>query len=272
MSVTLVGILNVTTDSFSTVGRYIDPDEAMAHARQLFNNGAKIVDIGAEATNPYVKEVLSIDEEWQRLEPLLSKLLRAYDSLSFSIDTRHPEIVEYAARLAGAKKFYVNDVTTFVDPRMIEVTAAHDLWAICSHLPLAARGDIARAHSDSSIRIDNIQQVVDELHQQEALMIAGGIPKGHIIKDPGIGFGKTMQLNHQLLSFASLLPGEPVMIAASQKRFLEIMPNGEPIENIEPDQYKLEDAPNIQAAQEAIAAGAHYLRVHKPAIYKNLLD
>jgi len=270
MSVTLVGILNVTTDSFSTVGRYIEPAEAIVHVRQLFKDGAGTVDIGAEATNPYVKELLSVDEEWQRLEPILSTLLPAYASLSFSIDTRHAEIVERAAALAGDKKFYVNDVTTFVDPNMIEVTARHGLWAICSHLPLAAQGDIARAHSDSSIRVEIIQQVVDELRSQEALMIAGGIPKDHIIKDPGIGFGKTMQLNYRLLSFANRFPGEPVMIAASQKRFLEISPNGEPIKNIEPGVYKLQDIPNQQAAKIAIESGASYLRVHKPEIYADL--
>jgi len=271
MNTTLVGILNVTPDSFSVAGRYIEPIEAVRHAKELFAGGASIVDIGGEATNPWA-EPITAEEEWGRLEPILKVLFPLYGSLSFSIDTRHPEIVERAAKLAGDKKFYVNDVTTFVDIGMISVAAKYDMPVIMSHLPLAANGDIKRAHSDASIRIDDVQQVVNELRQQEAKLLAAGIAKDRIIKDPGIGFGKTMRLNHELLSFAKLFPGEPIMIAASQKRFLEMLPNGEPIEGIAAGQYKLQDEPNRQAAKIAVTAGATYLRVHKPEIYGNLIS
>ncbi len=250
-SVQLIGILNVTPDSFSDGGLFMAPLVALAQAKKLFEDGAAIVDVGAEATNPKAG-ILAIDEEWQRLEPILSVLLPKYPG-KISIDTRHPEIVEKAAQISPT--FIVNDVTTFINPLMIAVTAKHGLRAIASHLPIEANGDIQRAHKD--FYLTDIDQVKDELLGQKNKMIAGGILAERIILDPGIGFGKTPELNWQLLGIAKLLSKETILVGHSRKRFL-----GE-------DRFEIEQ--NLTAAHIAIESGAKHLRVHDPETYKSLI-
>jgi dihydropteroate synthase len=260
MSVTIVGILNLTPDSFSDAGKFVEPEKALAQARKLLADGAQVVDIGAEATNPWAAPI-SVELEWQRLEPVVSELLPNFAPGTFSIDTRHPEIVE---RAAAYGRFYVNDVTTFIDPAMIEMTARFRLPAIASHLPLEARGDIARAHA--GIKLDSAGQVRDELLERRDSMIAGGIAVETIILDPGIGFGKSMRLNWELLEFAKLVPGEWVMVGPSRKRFLACDPlTGEPVDGRD----KLDPELNLKAARiSAASAQDIWLRVHEPALYK----
>jgi dihydropteroate synthase len=250
MSALLIGILNITPDSFSDGGEFVEPAVALARAEALFANGASIIDVGAEATNPKAGP-LNIDEEWTRLEPILQELLLKYPG-KISIDTRHAEIVEQAAEISS--DFIVNDVTTFIDPAMIAVTAKYGLRAIVSHLPLAAKGDIQWVHKESLV--DDLEQVRRELLAQKAKMIGGGIIAENIIIDPGIGFGKAAELNWKLLEFAKYVPGETVLIGHSRKRFL--------------GENRFEIEPNLKAAQLAMASGAAYLRVHDPEIYQEL--
>jgi len=245
--VKLVGILNVTPDSFSDGGKFLDPKAAIMQAKQLFADGASIVDVGAESTRPDAT-VLTADEEWQRLEPILKVLLPLYPG-KISLDSYHPENIK---RVFEIGPVIVNDVTGMNNPAMVAVVSELKPTVIISHLPGV---DIQEAHR--RMRVNSINQVKQELLARVKLLEDSGLKRDQIILDPGIGFGKTMDLNSQLLSFGKEVPGYRVMIGYSRKRFL-----GE-------DRMDLE--PNLEAGRVAIASGAEYLRVHDVAGHKQLL-
>ncbi len=258
-SLELVGILNITPDSFSDGGLYETPEAALEQANQLFNEGASYVDIGAESTRPGAKRLVS-SEEWERLEPVLPELIRSYPD-HISLDTYHPETVERAAALAG--RFIVNDVTGFNNQAMIQVTAELGLTCIVSHLPDSAGIDIQSAHQGK--KIDSIKQVQDELMIKHSRLINAGIHEDQIILDPGIGFGKTAELNELLLDFAMLEPTIDVMVGYSRKRFL-----GTDIVNGQERRMTIER--NLEAGQRAKEAGTRFLRVHDVAGHASLLN
>lgn len=246
--VQLVGILNITPDSFSDGGEYVQSGVAVARAQQLFADGAAIVDVGAESTNPR-SQPLSPDEEWQRLEPVLAELLPAFPD-KISLDSYHSETVARAAKQFGPH-FIANDVTGMNDPAMREVVAKYKLRCIVSHLPARFGTDIAAAHRDATLSDE--QTVLQELSTRRAQLMALGVPQTDIILDPGIGFGKPPELNRKLLAFAKLVPDSPVMIGYSRKRFL--------------GEQRFETAPNLAAADVAAKNGAAYLRVHDVAMH-----
>jgi dihydropteroate synthase len=270
------GVLNLTTDSFSDGGQFLDPKLAIPRAQEMFKQGAAYVDIGAEATNPWAEPV-STKEEWQRLQPIVSTLLPAYDGLRFSIDTRHPEIVEKAAKYG---QFIVNDVTTFIDPGMIRVTAKHGFWAIASHLPLKAEGDIQFAHD--SLRMDSAITVAEELVLQVQQMIKGGIARDRIIIDPGLGFGKSPVTNWEitdrfsvLASQDKVLAGLPIMYGPSKKRYIATDPQtGEEIKGV--DRYH-DPSVTTRVVKQIIERSQKgperlLIRAHDVAEHKTLLD
>jgi len=246
----LVGILNITPDSFSDGGKWLAADKAIVHAKQLIADGAAIIDIGAESTRPGAAHV-SEQEEWQRLEPVLRGL--APLGLQLSLDTRHVNIVKMALRVIP--NLIINDVTGFADPEMQQLVADKHLRCIVSHLAISLRGDIQAAHTTRLI--DDEQQVIDELKQRRKELIAKGVKARDIILDPGIGFGKTPELNKRLLGFARHFPDDKVMIGYSRKRFL--------------GDARMELPANLEAGKMAIAAGAAYLRVHDVAGHAPLL-
>ncbi len=261
MVVKLVGVLNITPDSFSDGGDYDNPQEALRRADVLFAEGADIIDVGGEATNPWATPI-SLYEEWQRLEVIIPSLIARYPG-KISIDTRRPEIVEHAAQYGN---FFVNDVTTFINPAMIRVVAKFGLKVIASHLPLRANGNILLAHE--KIKLDDVDQVKSELLEQKNKLITAGLSDRDIILDPGIGFGKSMQLNWELLEFAKYLPKESVLIGYSRKRFLSTDPQtGKEVTGV--DRYGM--LRNLEAAKIAINSGAAYLRVHDVAPHKKLI-
>lgn len=250
----LVGILNITPDSFSDGGKFTNPYEALIQTKRLFDDGAAWVDVGAEATNPSVAAPLSPEEEWQRLEPVLPRLLDLYPG-RISLDTYHSET---AAKALALGNVILNDVTTFRDPHMIELAVRHGVRCIVSHLPFSA-SSIAEAHRNPTV--DSIYTVKEELLERVNQMVYAGVSGKNIILDPGIGFGKTMAANYRLLHFASLVPRFPVIIGHSRKRFIE-------------DHYGTEKTSvesNLRAGRIACRAGARYLRVHDPANYANLV-
>ena len=234
----LVGILNLTPDSFSDGGQFFDPEKAIKRAGELFGDGAAIVDIGAESTRPTAIPLTS-DEEWQRLEHVLPALLNQYPG-KISLDSYHPETIEKALALGP---IIVNDVTGLTNPTMVELLIKNQPRVIISHLP---GNDIQAAHHGKLI--DDADLVKNELLQKAAMLIAAGYETSHIILDPGIGFGKTSRLNRELLSFAQLVPDYAVMIGYSRKRFL--------------GENRMELAPNIEAGKIARESGTVYLRVH----------
>jgi dihydropteroate synthase len=262
MSVQLVGILNVTPDSFSDGGLFFDSKKALAQAQKLFDYGAVILDIGAEATNPKV-EPISATEEWERLKNVLPELIQKFPG-RLSLDTYHPETAERVLKLGP---IIINDVTTFKNPKLIEVVARHKAICIVSHLPLAA-SSIKDAHAN--FHIDDAAQVKNELLQQRQALIDAGLPAANIILDPGIGFGKTMRLNWELLEFARLVPDAIVMLGASRKRFLGTNPHtGIPLPNSE--ELRADPKSSLEAAQIAARAGAKYVRVHDVASHAQFL-
>jgi dihydropteroate synthase len=247
----LVGILNVTPDSFSDGGLFLASGAAVEQAEKLFADGAALVDIGAESTRPGAVPLMA-EEEWQRLEPILTELVDLYPE-GLSVDTYHPETAELALIVGDV---IINDVTGMNNPVMREVVAKHYARCIVSHLPGI---DVQTAHLERQGRlIANVQQVKNDLLARVTELEALGLSRQQIILDPGIGFGKTTALNWQLLRFAEEVPEHKVMIGYSRKRFL-----GD-------DRMELE--PNLAAGRIAIDSGAAFLRVHDVAGHRRLLQ
>lgn len=249
----LVGILNVTPDSFSDGGKFIDPTAALLQAEKLFNDGAALVDVGAESTRPNATP-LSADDEWARLEPVLPTLLRLYPG-QISLDSYHPETIRLAFTIGP---IVVNDVTGMRNPAMIDAVVELQARCIISHLPQHpnTKGTVQAAHSQE--QLSDIEVVKSDLLAKEAELVDRGLPAEKIILDPGIGFGKTPKLNRQLLAFADRVLGKSVMIGYSHKRFL--------------GDNRMELAPNLLAGQVAAASGAQFLRVHDVAGHRVILE
>lgn len=245
----LVGVLNVTPDSFSDGGLYLAPHAALERAEQLFAEGAYLVDVGAESTKPGA-EPLTSDEEWARLEPILPVLLDRYPG-RISLDTYHPETADRALHLG---ELIINDITGMNNQAMIDVVVAHRAPVIVSHLPNA--NPQAEKKEGILLGIDDEPRIVEHLLGKKALLVARGLDPGRIIIDPGIGFAKKPELNWHLLDFPQRVPGHAVMLGYSRKRFL-----GD-------DRMKLEA--NLGAGRRAIDAGAAYLRVHDVAGHRRL--
>jgi len=247
--VKIVGILNVTPDSFSDGGRFIDPVQAIKHAEQLFADGADLIDIGAESTRPGATE-LSADEEWSRLQPILPQLIKKYPD-RLSLDTRHHKTALAALALG---KVIINDVTGMNIPEMRQAVVDEQARVIISHLP----GDnIQSAHTAPQL-IDNVDAVKNDLIARAKQLEEMGLLKDYIIVDPGIGFGKTPELNQQLLEFGNEIVDYPVMLGYSRKRFL--------------GENRLDVEPNLDAAAIAIANHADFIRVHDVAAHYQYLQ
>ncbi|HVA11516.1 MAG TPA: dihydropteroate synthase [Candidatus Dormibacteraeota bacterium] len=246
--VQLVGILNVTPDSFSDGNQFFEPKKAVNRATKLFRDGAALVDIGAESTRPGADK-LTPDQEWLRLEPVLKELIKRFPG-KLSVDTYHPENAERALDLGDV---IINDVTGMNNPAMIEVVSRHKASCIVSQLPAA---DTQSAHNGELI--DDQELIKNDLLAKASLLESKGLKRDQIILDPGIGFGKTHELNQKLLRFAEQMPGYRVMIGYSRKRFL--------------GEHRMELETNLAAGRVAIEAGAAYLRVHDVAGHRRLLN
>jgi dihydropteroate synthase len=243
----LVGILNVTPDSFSDGNEFLDPKKAITQAEKLFNDGASLVDVGAESTRPGAV-ILTADQEWQRLEPVLEELVKRFRG-KLSVDTYHPETAERALNLGDV---IINDVTGMNNPAMAELISRHGARCIVSQLPAA---NPQMAHK--GVLINDQELIKKDLLAKARMLESQGLNPDRIILDPGIGFGKTPELNQKLLRFAEQIPNYRVMIGYSRKRFL--------------GEHRMELEPNLAAGRIAIAAGAAYLRVHDVLGHSRLL-
>lgn len=241
-----VGIVNVTPDSFSDGGKYFDATAAIRRTQELIASGAHIVDLGAQSTRPNA-EHLSADEEWRRLEPVLAGL--AGTDIVISIDTFYPSVITRAVQYFP--DLIINDVTTAHNPEMRRLIAESGLRVILSHLPFRVNGDIQAAHHLDPL-VDDVAAVREELLLRRDEIVALGARPEQIILDPGIGFGKTMRLNAELVEFAREVPGIPVLIGYSRKRFIE--------QYLHQDRF--DPSVNNALGEKAVAAGAKYLRVH----------
>ena len=242
----VMGVVNVTPDSFSDGGVHLDPEVAVASARQMFAAGAAIVDVGGESTRPG-SDGVSLDEELRRVLPVLEQL---QGDVPVSIDTAKAEVAHRALEL-GAE--LVNDVTAFrSEPALAEVCAAHDAYVCLMHM----QGEPRTMQLDP--RYDDVaSDVTAFLEERMAFAVAHGVREERICLDPGIGFGKTVEHNVELLRRLDVLLalGRPVLIGLSRKSSLGKLA-GDPQAKTGPL------GASIAAAVAAYERGATILRVH----------
>lgn len=243
-----MGILNVTPDSFSDGGRFDDISTAMKQAEKMITEGAKIIDIGGESTRPGAARV-GEDEEKRRVIPAIVEIHRLFPETCISIDTSKPEVARDAIS-AGAK--IINDVTGFAQKEMIEIAAESRAGIVVMHM----RGKPQTMQDSPSY--GNVSDVVrDFFHRQHEVFLDAGIDSESIAYDPGIGFGKTLEHNLQLLSDLDRLSvaGRPLLLGASKKSFIgKIL-----------DSDKLEDrsAATVAITTSAREKGVMLHRVHE---------
>jgi dihydropteroate synthase len=213
----VMGIVNVTPDSFSDGGRWDTTERAVAHGLQLLGDGADVLDIGGESTRPGATRPL-VAEELGRVVPVIRELVAA--GASVSVDTMRSEVAE-AALAAGART--VNDVSGgLADQRVLEVVADHGATYVAMHW--RAHADRMRDFTDYSP--DGVVATVRrELAERLDAALAAGIDHGRIVLDPGLGFAKTAEHNWQLLASLDLLEplGCPLLVGASRKSFLGLL-------------------------------------------------
>ena len=209
----LMGVLNITPDSFSDGGQYLAPEAAIKQARLLVEQGAEIVDVGGESTRPGAMRV-SLAEEQDRVLPVVSAIAKELDVL-ISIDTMNSSTAKLAVE-HGAN--IVNDVSGgLADPEIFSAIASLDCSYILGHW---------RGHSDVMDNLvtysDVAREVVGELAEQVSMAVANGIARERIIVDPGLGFAKDMKQNWDLVARLNELEqlGLPILVGASRKRFL----------------------------------------------------
>lgn len=251
----LVGILNITADSFSDGGKFNSIDKAISHAKLLFKQGAEVIDIGAESTRPNAKTIDPIDE-WQSLSAVLKEIHAFWSKTQFkpkiSIDTRHAEVAEKALAI-GAD--WLNDVSGFDDPQMRAVAANSNVKCIVMH----HLGIPPCANNTLSPSIDIFMQLKNWAKQRFRQLEAAKIDPERIIFDVGIGFGKTPQQSLNLLKNIQRLQmlNVPLLVGHSRKSFLNLLTSNPPEErDIETALF------SYHLAQQQV----DYLRVHNVAI------
>ena len=241
----IMGIVNVTPDSFSDGGRFLGPDRAIAHGLRLFEDGADLVDVGGESSRPGAEEVPAA-EEIRRVIPVIAGLVAA--GVPVSVDTSKPEVAS-AALAEGA--VVVNDITAFGHPDMAPLVAAARCGAVLMHM----QGN-PQTMQDRPAYEDVVGEVRDYLLERAALIEQAGVERSFVCVDPGIGFGKTQRHNLQLLARLDELvsTGYPVLVGTSRKSFI-----GKILDQSDPAERDL-----ATAATVAIAAtrGAAVVRVH----------
>jgi len=246
----LMGVLNVTPDSFSDGGHFLDPDAATLRALEIERAGADILDIGGESTRPG-SEGVSAEEELRRVLPVLEKL-RGRLKIPISIDTAKAEVAEAAAN-AGAE--IINDVTGLRnDPRIAEVARRRKLPLILMHM----RGE-PRTMQKGPFARDVVHDVKTGLRHAAAIARRAGVAKSQIVLDPGLGFGKSYEQNFELLARLGELGrmGFPLLVGASRKSFV-----GRALGGAEKTERIWGTAAAVTAS---ILGGAHIVRVHDVA-------
>lgn len=220
----MMGILNITTDSFSDGGKFIDLEAALAQTENLFNTGADIIDIGAESTRPVGATTLTPEKEWQRLQPILDAWQSFWLHKSFrpklSIDTRKPETAE---KLLAYKIDFFNDVTGLTDPKMLEIAKASKAKIIFMHnLGIPANPAIVLPPDK-----DPISVVYQWGQKQLENLTKLGVDKNRLIFDVGIGFGKNAEQSFALIKNIAQFHhlGIPILVGHSRKSFLNQFTN-----------------------------------------------
>jgi dihydropteroate synthase len=243
----VMGVLNVTPDSFSDGGRYLDADAALAHGLALFEQGADIVDVGGESTRPGDRKALDAEDEIRRVAPLI-QALRDRGAGLLSVDTTKAAV---AAACLDAGADIVNDVSGFTfDAALAPLIARRGVPAVAMHL----RGDFGAMHREPSYA-DVMGEVVAELGQRIGAAEAAGVRRSQLIVDPGVGFAKNARHSLEVLRRLPEMEGldRPILVGPSRKSFIG----------------KVLDLPvgeRLMGTAAAVAAcvlqGAHLVRVH----------
>ena len=258
----ILGIVNVTPDSFSDGGSFFSPTAAVAHAEAMLAEGADVLDVGGESTRPQGATPVDATEERRRVVPVVAELRRRFPDAVLSVDTVKSAVAE-AVLDAGAD--IINDVSAFrLDPRMGEISARLGAGVVLMH----SRGGVSDmatfAHADYGD--DPVGEVVSELKGRIEAARAAGVVAEAIVVDPGIGFAKRSEHSLAVLAGLSRLAelGAPVLVGVSRKRFIgEINHVTVPAERVEG---------TIGANVVALARGARLFRVHDVRSNRRALD
>ncbi|KAJ6852645.1 folate synthesis bifunctional protein, mitochondrial-like [Iris pallida] len=257
----VMGVLNLTPDSFSDGGKFLDVDAAVSQARLLISEGADIIDIGAQSTRPFARRI-SVDEELERLVPVLDALLQLpeVEGKLLSVDTFYAEVASEAVKKGV---HIVNDVSGGqLDPKILSAVGDLGVPYITMHM----RGDPCTMQNDQNLQYDDVcKQVASELYSRLNEAELSGIPAWRIILDPGIGFSKKNEHNLEILMGLESIRRElgkksvaashaPILVGPSRKKFLgEICNRSNPVER---------DPATIAAITTGVLGGANIIRVH----------
>lgn len=281
----IMGVLNVTPDSFSDGGRYFDPARAVKHGIEMVGQGADWIDVGGESTRPGSQPVTP-EEELRRVLPVIRALRRKLPDVPISIDTTKAEVAEQALE-AGASM--VNDISGLrFEPRIAEVARRHRAPLILMH----TRGRPAVMQKKAFVR-DIWRSLTDGFEASIRCALTAGVARTQLILDPGLGFGKSRRQNYEILSGLARLQQFrlPLLIGASRKSFVQAMVRGEGLDPQRATRHgsrywpmtggrpgtsipsrDAEDPPaailsvgDAAAVAAAILGGAHIVRVHDPA-------
>ncbi len=240
----VMGILNVTPDSFSDGGQFIDPQTALAHARRMAAEGADIIDVGAESTRPYAgAKPVSLDDELARLGPVLRQVVGI--GLPVSIDSIKAKVAAYAFEQGAA---ILNDVWGLQrDPNMAHVAAEHGVPVIVMH-----------NRDGADVTIDIMADMRAFFSRSLDIAAKAGIARENIVLDPGVGFGKTPEQSVTVIARLAELKefGLPILIGLSRKRFIDTISTSIPSERL---------GGSLAANLFAVQAGADIVRVHDVA-------
>lgn len=242
----IMGILNITPDSFSDGGNFFDKDRAIEHALRMQDEGADIIDIGGESTRPGSAPV-STEEEIARVIPVI-EALNSKLSIPISIDTAKKQVVEKALDAGAAM---INDITGLHgDPGIAELAAARKVPVVAMHIK-----GTPRTMQKNPEYADLCAEISAYLQDSINIAVKAGLDKSKIILDPGIGFGKTYEHNFELIRQLGKFKkfGQPLMVGVSRKRFLSI-----------DDKYSADERleQSLAAASAAVLNGADFVRVH----------
>ncbi|MEI2265388.1 dihydropteroate synthase [Erwinia sp. CGal63] len=241
----VMGILNVTPDSFSDGGKHNDLVQALTHANSMINAGATIIDIGGESTRPGADDV-SVEQELERVIPVVEAISQRFE-VWISVDTSKPEVIREAAN-AGAH--LINDIRSLQEPGALEAAAETGLPVCLMHM----QGE-PKTMQQSPQYQNFLQEVDDFFVDQIARCEAAGIKKSQLLLDPGFGFGKNLSHNYQLLAHLADFHrfGLPLLVGMSRKSMIGQLLNVGPSQRL---------TGSLACAVIAAMQGAHILRVH----------
>jgi len=251
----LMGIVNVTPDSFSDGGQHFKTRAAVDHCLRLAADAADVVDVGGESTRPRAPDVPA-DEETRRILPVIEAAAPQLD-VPISVDTSKPDVAR-AAIEAGAAM--INDITAGSDPRMFQLAAEHDVPIVLMHMQGTPRTMQLHPHYD-----DVVAEIAVFLAARLDAAVAAGVPRDHVILDPGIGFGKTVAHNLEIIERLPELNalGRPLLLGPSRKSFI-----GKTL-GVEAGRRLMGTAAAVAAC---VLGGAHIVRVHDVAEMRQVCD